>query len=321
MTSSYTLSTGSSGQKDWPTSSAVPTLFVGANDLILQASRYGEITAPIVLLLHGGGQTRHAWADTARTLAGAGYCAITLDARGHGESDWCAHGDYSTESLVADLNAVIHSLPATPIIVGASMGGLTSMLALGENASLPCSALILVDVAPRLEQQGVRRIIEFMRRHQDGFDSLEQVRDAIAAYNPHRPPPSDLSGLCKNLRQRDDGRLYWHWDPAFLDHARLPTETNNGMFEQVRLERAARKLSMPLLLIRGYQSDVLSDQGARELLDLAPHAHYVVLNQAGHMVAGDRNTIFTEAVLDFLQGANAALSRHASSTFDHGALT
>src|SRR6218665_1777306 len=116
MTSSYTLYTGSSGQKDWSTSSAVPTLFVGANDLMLQASQYGEITAPIVLLLHGGGQTRHAWADTARTLAGAGYCAITLDARGHGESDWCAHGDYSTESLVADLNAVIHSLPTAPII-------------------------------------------------------------------------------------------------------------------------------------------------------------------------------------------------------------
>ena len=187
MTSSCTLSTGSPEQKNWSTSPSTPRLFVGAKGLALRASQYGDFTAPIVLLLHGGGQTRHAWADTARTIAGAGYCAITLDARGHGESDWCAQGDYSTESLVADLNAVIHSLPTAPIIVGASMGGLTSMLALGENASLPCSALVLVDVAPRLEQQGVRRIIEFMRRHQDGFDSLEQVRDAIAAYNPHLP--------------------------------------------------------------------------------------------------------------------------------------
>lgn len=322
MTSSYTPSTGSPEQKDRSASSAVPTLFVGTNGLVLRASRYGELTAPIVLLLHGGGQTRHAWADTARTLAGAGYCAITLDARGHGESDWCAQGDYSTESLVADLNAVIHSLPTAPIIVGASMGGLTAMLALGEDASLPCSALVLVDVAPRLEQQGVRRIIEFMGRHQDGFDSLEQVRDAIAGYNPHRPPPSDLSGLRKNLRQQNDGRLYWHWDPAFLDYARVPSDSNDGMFEKIRLECAARKLSMPVLLIRGFQSDVLSDQGARELLDLVPHAHYVVLNQAGHMVAGDRNTIFTEAVLGFLQGSgNPARSRQASSKLDHGAST
>lgn len=322
MKSSNIRPEGSSGQKDWPTSSAVPTQFAGANGLALRASRFGELTAPVVLLLHGGGQTRHAWADTARTLAGAGYCAITLDARGHGESDWCAQGDYSTESLVADLSAVIRSLPAAPIIVGASMGGLTAMLALGEDASLSCSALVLVDVAPRLEQQGVRRIIEFMGRHRDGFDSLEQVRDAIAGYNPHRPPPSDLSGLRKNLRQQDDGRLYWHWDPAFLDHARIPTDSNDGMFEKARLERAARKLSMPVLLIRGFQSDVLSDEGARELLDMVPDAHYVVLNQAGHMVAGDRNTIFTEAVLGFLQGSeNPAPSRHASSTLDLGAST
>ncbi|AUM11059.1 MULTISPECIES: alpha/beta fold hydrolase [Ketobacter] len=287
-------------QTDQFTSSVTPTEYVGAGGLILRASRFGELTAPIVLLLHGGGQTRYAWNHTAQALSEMGYCAITLDARGHGESDWCAQGDYSTESLVADLGAVICALPTAPVIVGASMGGLTAMLALGEDDSLPCSALVLVDVAPRLEQQGVRRIIEFMCRHHDGFDDIQQVRDAVAAYNPHRAHANDLSGLHKNLRRHNDGRLYWHWDPAFLDHARLPSETDDGMFERIRLESAARKLSMPVLLIRGHQSDVLSDQGARELLDLVPHAHYEVLDQAGHMVAGDRNTIFTEAVLNFL---------------------
>lgn len=322
MTSSQALPTSSPGQKDSRDSSAIPAVFVGADDLMLRASRYGELTSPIVLLLHGGGQTRHAWADTATRLAGAGYCAITLDARGHGDSDWCAEGDYSARSLVADLSTVIRSLPSEPVIVGASMGGLTAMLALGEDASQHCSALVLVDVAPRLESQGVRRIIEFMRRHQDGFDSLEQVRDAIAAYNPHRPPPSDLSGLRKNLRRWDDGRLYWHWDPAFLDHACMPADNNEGMFGRVRLESAARKLSMPVLLIRGYRSDVLSDQGARELLNLVPRARYVVLNQAGHMVAGDRNTVFTEAVLNFLQDiGNPMDNTDALSTCDHGAST
>ncbi|MES3040690.1 MAG: alpha/beta hydrolase [Pseudomonadota bacterium] len=316
MTASHSMLTDSPKQQY---SSVAPILFVGADDLKLRASRYGQLTAPIVLLLHGGGQTRHAWADTAARLASAGYCAITLDARGHGDSDWCSKGDYSAQRLVADLSAVIRLLPSEPIIVGASMGGLTAMLALGENVSLCCSALVLVDVAPRLEQQGVRRIIEFMRRHQDGFDNLEQARDSVAAYNPHRPAPSDLSGLRKNLRQRNDGRLYWHWDPAFLNHADMPTE-NEGMFERVRLERAARTLTLPVLLIRGHQSDVLSDQGARELINLIPRARYVVLNQAGHMVAGDRNTVFTEAVLDFLHDiGNPMDSADTLSTCDHGA--
>lgn len=274
--------------------------FTGAGALNLRASRYGEETAPPVLLLHGGGQTRHAWRDTAVALATAGYCAFTLDARGHGESDWCPEGDYCAETLAKDLGAVVRSLPAELIIVGASMGGLSAMLALGEDPALNCTALVLVDVAPRLEHQGVHRVIEFMRCHQDGFETLEQVRNTIASYNPHRPRPKDLSGLRKNLRQREDGRFYWHWDPAFLNHAKVSAK-DEGMFERARLERAARRLKMPVLLIRGYHSDVLSEQGARELLDLVPHARYLVLSQAGHMVAGDRNNVFTKAVLDFLR--------------------
>lgn len=274
-------------------------LFVGAGGVKLRASRYGSPQSPPALLLHGGGQTRHAWADTAAALAEAGYCAFTIDARGHGDSDWSPDGDYRADLLAADLAEVIRSLDTDPVIIGASMGGLTAMLTLGENPALTCRALVLVDVAPRLERAGVRRIIEFMRRHQDGFASLEQVRDAIAAYNPHRPPPEDLSGLRKNLRQRADGHYYWHWDPAFLDHARLPVN-DEGMFDISRLNAAAQHLDLPTLLIRGYQSDVLSDAGARELLSIIPHARYAVLDQAGHMVAGDRNTVFTETVLDFL---------------------
>ncbi|WP_198361423.1 general stress protein [Halomonas sp. N3-2A] len=161
------------------------------------------------------------------------------------------------------------------------------LLTLGEDASLDCEALVLVDVAPRLEPRGVRRIIEFMRHHQDGFETLEQVRDAITAYNPRRPPSNDLSGLRKNLRQHSNGRFYWHWDPAFLNHANAPTKAGS-MFDRARLELAARQLDVPVLLIRGYYSDVLSDRGATELLTLIPEARYVVLEQAGHMVAGDR---------------------------------
>jgi pimeloyl-ACP methyl ester carboxylesterase len=275
------------------------TLFVGAGGVKLRASRFGNPKSPPALLLHGGGQTRHAWADTAIALAKAGYCACTIDARGHGDSDWSPDGDYRADMLAADLAEVIRSLHADPVIIGASMGGLTAMLTLGEDSALTCRALVLVDVAPRLERAGVRRIIDFMRRHQDGFVSLEQVRDAIAAYNPHRPPPEDLSGLRKNLRQRADGRYYWHWDPAFLDHARMPTD-DEGMFDVARLNAAARQIDTPTLLIRGYQSDVLSDAGAQELLSLIPHARYAVLEKAGHMVAGDRNSVFTETVLDFL---------------------
>lgn len=282
--------------------------YSGHGELMLRATRFGVARSPTVLLLHGGGQTRHAWTDTARALAGAGYCAIALDARGHGESAWCPAGNYTASAFAQDLRNVMHSLPSAPYIVGASMGGLTAMLALGEDRSLACRGLALVDVAPRLESKGVQRIIAFMHRHKDGFDSLEQVRDAVSAYNPGRQTSRNPGGLRKNLRQDSDGRLYWHWDPAFLDHAVVP-DGDTGMFCQARLNRAAQRLRMPVLLIRGYHSDVLSEEGARELLSLMPQAHYQVLDQAGHMVVGDRNTVFCKAVLDFLEDPHCTPQR------------
>lgn len=296
-----------------------PTFFVGNNNLALQATRFGDLDAPVVLLLHGGGQTRHAWADTGRALAAKGYCAIALDARGHGDSAWCPQGDYSASALIGDLRAVLGSLPCAPYIVGASMGGLTAMLTLAEHPEPACRGLVLVDVAPRLEHDGVRRIIEFMRRYRDGFDSLEQVRDAVAAYNPARKAPSDPQGLHKNLRKDSSGRLHWHWDPAFLDHAVIP-EGDESMFGQARLDRAARRLSLPVLLIRGYHSDVLSEQGAQELMKLIPHAQYRVLEQAGHMVAGDRNSIFTAAVERFLSDLESNDASTISSHSEQGVI-
>lgn len=284
----------------------VPVQFVGGNKLMLRATCFGDSNAPVVLLLHGGGQTRHAWSDTGQALAAAGYYAIAVDARGHGESDWCAQGDYSAGALVSDLRSILESLPSVPYIVGASMGGLTAMLTLGENPQLACCGLILVDVAPRLEHDGVRRIVEFMRRHSEGFDSIEQVLDAVSAYSPRRQAPKSPHSLYKNLRQGPNGRLYWHWDPAFLDHAVvLDGDRGDGdMFGLARLNKAASGLNLPVLLIRGFHSDVLSEQGAQELLAQIPQSCYRVLDQAGHMMTGDLNSIFTDTVLDFLNDLN-----------------
>ncbi len=169
----------------------------------------------VVLLLHGGGQTRHSWHRSGARFAAAGWTTVAIDARGHGDSAWASDGDYSMDALVGDLAAVVSQLDVTPVLVGASMGGITSLLAVGESA-VRAGALVLVDVAPQVEAAGVQRILDFMASAPDGFASLEEVADAIASYNPHRPRPSNLDGLRKNVRQWDDGRWHWHWDPAFL---------------------------------------------------------------------------------------------------------
>lgn len=271
---------------------------VGAGGLRLAAEAWGRADDPVVLLLHGGGQTRHAWGGTGEALAAAGWRAIAFDLRGHGDSEWAEDGDYSIEAYVADIVAVAAGLARPPALVGASLGGLASLLAAGE-AGCPASAVVLVDCAPRLERDGVERILGFMRDGLDGFASLEEAADAIASYMPHRARPKDLSGLHKNLRLRPDGRYRWHWDPRFVHGSERPQPSR----EPQRLLAAAAALAVPTLLVRGRMSDVVSEAGAAEFLAHAPHAEYVDVSDAGHMVAGDRNDAFTGAVLRFLGGA------------------
>jgi pimeloyl-ACP methyl ester carboxylesterase len=270
--------------------------FEGAGGVRLVAHTYGSPANPPVLLLHGGGQTRHAWAGTAQRLADTGFHAVALDLRGHGDSDWAPDADYSIDAFAADLRAVASTFDEPPAVVGASLGGGVALVAEGETTAPLSSAVVLVDIAHRIEMDGAMRILGFMTGRPEGFVSLEEAADAIAEYLPHRPRPTDLSGLTKNLRQGADGRFRWHWDPALFQGHLTPASAH----DPERRVLAARGLDVPTLLVRGRMSDLLSEEAAAEFLELVPHAEFVDVRDAGHMVAGDRNDVFTDAVAGFL---------------------
>ena len=273
--------------------------FVASGGLRLAGDGHGDPAAPPVVLLAGGGQTRHAWGGTAAKLGRRGWYAITVDQRGHGDSDWAADGDYTVQRYADDLRAVCAQLGTPPAIVGASLGGIAALLAVGEDPPAKVAAIVLVDIAPRIQLQGVGRIVAFMNAHPDGFASLDEAGDAVAAYLHHRPRPKDTKGLEKNLRLGEDGRWRWHWDPRFMNGRR------DGMTGE-RLENAARRLHLPTFLVRGRMSDVVSEEDARAFLAIAPNARYTDVSGAGHMVAGDRNDRFTDAVAGFLAEVHRA---------------
>jgi pimeloyl-ACP methyl ester carboxylesterase len=134
----------------------------------------------------------------------------------------------------------------------------------------------------------------------DGFATLDEVADMIAEYNPHRPRPTDLNGLRANLRRRG-GRWYWHWDPQFIDGtaANPPFEVT----DPDRMHNAIEAIladDVPMLLVRGQVSDLVSEDRAVEFLARFPQVEFVDVQGAGHMVAGDRNDLFADAVVDFL---------------------
>jgi pimeloyl-ACP methyl ester carboxylesterase len=268
-----------------------------AEGLVVVLERFGRPSdRPPVLLLHGGGQTRHSWSGTAAQLATRGYEAWTMDLRGHGDSDWATDGDYTTDAMVEDLDAVCAEIEQPPVLVGASMGGMVGLVSEGSLRPGRLRALVLVDIATQLEQAGVERIVGFMSAAPDGFATLDEAADAIAAYRPNRPRPSNLDGLRKNLRQGGDGRWRWHWDPAFLSG-----KSRDGRSDVDTLGDAARNLALPTLLVRGRMSDMLSLEGVAAFREQCPHARFVDIADAGHMVVGDRNDAFTEAVVDFVE--------------------
>lgn len=270
--------------------------FTTPDGLTLVADVGGSSDAPAVVLLHGGGQTRHSWAGAMRHLTERGYFVINYDARGHGDSDWSPGGDYSVRALASDLRAVLSTVSTSAALVGASMGGITSFYAIGTADQTIANTLVMVDIALRPATRGSRRIREFMTGHDGGFANLSEAAHAVAAYNPDRPRPSDASGLMKNLRLREDGRLYWHWDPRMMDQrptSEPPSSTNE-------LERVGHRVTVPTLLVRGGQSDIVDDESVADMRRLVPQTEVFDVPGAGHMVAGDRNDAFNEGVFSFL---------------------
>lgn len=273
--------------------------FLTRDGLELAADVVGEGRRGSVILAHGGGQTRHSWASTATRLAERGWKAVSLDLRGHGESDWAADGDYNSLRFAEDLVAVAESLPDQPALIGASLGGISGLLVETVVAPGTFRSLTLVDIVPRSDPEGVAKIMGFMGANlEHGFDSLEAAADSISAYLPHRPRPKDLSGLSKNLRLGQDGRYRWHWDPRFV----------TGMGER-RLASALgviepryEDIEIPVHLIRGRMSELVSREAAEAFVATLRHGSFTDVADAGHMVAGDRNDVFLEAVLAFLEG-------------------
>jgi pimeloyl-ACP methyl ester carboxylesterase len=260
----------------------------------LAIESWGSPGAAPILFAHGFGQTRHAWTRTAAALAGLGFRCHAADGRGHGASGWNPAGDYAFEQFLADVAALARHAGARPVWVGASMGGLLGMVAAAEHPGL-FEALVLVDITPRWEAAGVERILGFMRAHPEGFASVAEAQAAVQRYLPHRTRQQAPERLEKLLVRGDNGRLRWHWDPRLLDTVAHESERWSG-----RLADAARALALPVLLVSGGRSDVVSEHTIAEFLALTPHAEHARIDHATHMVAGDDNDAFASAVQAFL---------------------
>lgn len=276
-----------------PLPSLHPLVWRGYGGLPLAASASSPEAPPAVLFAHGFGQTRQAWSRSMQQLAAQGIASAAWDMRGHGQSGRNAPGErYEVQQFIEDALAVRRALPAAPVLVGASMGGLVGLAAQARGAGF--SALVLVDVTPKWELAGMQRILAFMGAHPEGFEDFEHAAREIAAYLPHRRSRKSPADLAHLLVRGEDGRLRWHWDPRLLQ------DLADSDRHQDELADAARRIDVPVLLVSGGRSDLVSAETIAHFRSLVPHAEHVCLPHATHMVAGDDNDAFTRSILSFL---------------------
>ena len=277
--------------------------WVSADGVKIVGDVAGNPDSPAVVLMHGGGQTRHSWSAAVEPLRDAGYFVVNIDLRGHGDSGWSPDGQYFPAQMAGDLRTVMADIAGPVAWVGASMGGMTAMQALAEG--MRPEALVLVDIVLRPELEGVDRIRKFMLGNPSGFASVDEAADAVAAYNPRRRRPGNPAGLLKNLRLNADGRYYWHWDPRLMSGE---PDAMLRVFKQIA-EGVRASGQVPTLLVRGAASDVVSDAGVAAFREVMPHVEVFDVAHAGHMVAGDSNDAFNGAMLEFLARQFAAGGR------------
>lgn len=274
-----------------------PVQFTGAGGIRLAASLAASGDRPMVLLAHGGGQTRLTWRRTMAALDRAGFSSVAIDLRGHGESAWADEGLYRISDFAWDLLCVADAIGARPHLIGASLGGLAGIVAEGDLRPGSFASLTLIDVTPTMDPAGVSRIVGFMRAHaQAGFASREDAAAAIGDYLPHRRRRGPSEGLKKYLRHCEDGRYRWHWDPGFLSQMDV-----RQIFDHAQIQLAADNLPLPLHLVRGGASDLIKPEAADAFRRRLPHMTYTNVAGAGHMVVGDDNEIFSGAVIRFLR--------------------
>lgn len=272
----------------------------GINGVTLAGDSWGPADGPLVLLLHGGGQTRHAWRGAGQALGDAGYRAVAFDARAHGDSDWAGEGNYGHGRMTEDLVALAARLGDTrPVLVGASMGGLASLEAVGDDL-IDATALVLVDIAPRMEMDSASP---------GSSSSWTPSRTASRRWRrwPTRSPPTSRTG---------PDRPTCPVSPRTCAYGRTVASAGTGIRRGGSGTPIVRRctsgmprppwLSLPTLLVRGGLSDVLSEDGAESFLELVPHSEYVNVKEASHMVAGDRNDVFAGAVIEFLHRVGTA---------------
>ncbi len=257
--------------------------------------QWGAPDAPPIVLLHGGHQSAHSWDLVSLHLARR-YRVLALDQRGHGDSEWARDVEYTNTTMSEDAEAFIQALGlAAPVLIGHSMGGRNALLLARRSPAL-LRALVIVDIAPEISDEGRHAIAGFVRTNQE-FDDLDHFVANVRKYDPYRPREHIERTVKYNMLRRADGKFVSKCDSTPRRLGLLPGTTA----DHVSLEDL-RAFPMPTLVVRGENSNIVTPEAAEHFRDALPHGQLAVVPNCGHNVHGQNTLGFLEALGGFLEG-------------------
>ena len=256
---------------------------------------WGDPAAPPIVLLHGGHQSAHSWDLVSLHLA-RHYRVLALDQRGHGDSEWARDVEYTNHAMSLDALAFLDAMGLEkPILVGHSMGGRNSMLLTRQSPSR-LRALVVVDVGPEVSDRGRAAIAGFVQENQE-FEDLEHFVANVRKYDPYRPREHIERTVKYNMLQRADGKYISKCDS---NPRRLGIVRGQGPLENITLEDA-KSFHLPVLLVRGERSNILTADAAERFRDALPDGRLVTVPNCGHNVHGQNTLGFIRALGEFLR--------------------
>lgn len=276
-----------------------PSVRYTSCNIVLRRHRFhflewGAADAPAIVLLHGGHQSAHSWDLVSLSLARR-FRVLALDQRGHGDSEWARDANYANHEMALDAAAFIAATgPDKPVVVGHSMGGRNALLLAKEHRAL-LRALAIVDVGPELSDAGREAIAGFVRANQE-FDDLEQFVENVRRYDPYRSRAHIERTVKYNMLRRADGRFISKCDatPRRLGLARASEPRDQLTLAEMEA------LDLPVLVVRGERSNVLSAEAAHRFRDALPRGRLVTVPNAGHGVPSQNTAGFLAALEAFL---------------------